>query len=292
MVVKMKWQGINEFVEVAECQSFTLSAKALSISVAQVSRQITALEKRLKTKLFHRTTRKVSLTQEGSIFYQHCRSVLDGLDIAEQAIRQLQSTPQGRVKLSVPVTYGEQNILPLINDFVIKHSQIEVSTYLTNSRVDLIDEGFDLAIRTGQLKDSSLVAKKLTMRSTYVCASPQYLAQFGTPYSLSELKKYNCLLGTHDHWRFMEKNKEVHVRVSGNIRCNSGFGLVDAALKGIGIIQLPDYYVKSHLNTGELISLLDNFKTPDEGVWALYPDKRFLAAKTRLLIDYLVERLS
>lgn len=291
MVTMMKWEGINEFVSVAETQSFTRAAKNLKISTAQVSRQVSSLEKRLNIKLFYRTTRNVSLTQEAQLFYQHCRNLLDGLDAAEQAISNLQSSPQGTIKLSAPVTYGEQKILPLINDFVQLYSEINVISNLSNSRVDLVENGFDLAIRLGQLKDSSLIAKKLAERSNYVCASPQYIKKFGEPHSLSELKNHNCLLGTRDYWRFNEQEKEKNIRVQGNIRCNSGIGLVDAALKHLGIIQLPDYYLQPYLDSGQLVTLLDNVREPPEGIWAVYPQNRYLSPKIRLLLDYLREQL-
>jgi DNA-binding transcriptional LysR family regulator len=288
----MKWEGISEFVHVAETESFTQAAKKLAISTAQVSRQISALEKRLNTKLFYRTTRKVSLTQEGQIFYQHCRSVLDGLDEAERAITNLQSRPQGKIKLTAPVTYGEQRILPLVNDFVQQYSDVEVSAYLANQQVDLVEEGYDLAIRLGKLSDSTLMAKKLATRTNYVCASPVYLEKYGIPHSLSELSQHNCLLGTLDYWRFKEAGREKNIRVTGNLRYNSGFGLTDAALKSQGIVQLPDYYVKDHLSSGALITLLDNYREPDEGIWAVYPHNRHLSPKIRLLVDFFAENLA
>jgi len=287
----MKWQGINEFVAVAETQSFSLAAKNLSISTAQVSRQISALEKRLQVKLFYRTTRKVSLTQEAQLFYQHCRHLLDGLETAEQAITNLQRNPKGKIKLSVPVTFGEQKVLPLVNDFVSLHHEIEVTTELNNHRVDLVEGGFDLAIRLGQLQDSSLIAKKLSQRSNYVCVSQGYLKKHGQPYSLSELKQHNCLLGTRDYWRFKEQGKEKNVRVTGNLRCNSGVALVDAALKGIGIVQLPDYYLHPYIESGQLMIILDQFREPAEGIWAVYPQNRYLSPKIRLLIEYLATHL-
>ena len=155
----MRWDGISEFVCVAEYESFTRAAKELGLSTAQVSRQISALEKRLNIKLLYRTTRKVSLTEEGRVFYQHCRGVLDGLDAAEQAVSHLQSKPQGRIKLTAPVTYGEQQLLPLVNDFMVRYSDIEVTAFLSNQKMDLIDGGYDLAIRIGKLSDSTVMAK-------------------------------------------------------------------------------------------------------------------------------------
>lgn len=288
----MNWEGISEFVYVAENQSFTKAAHKLAISTAQVSRQISALEKRLNIKLFYRTTRKVSLTQEGSIFYQHCRSVLDGLDAAERAITNLQSKPQGKIKLTAPVTYGEQQVLPLVNDFVKKHSEVEVTAYLSNQQIDLHAEGYDLAIRLGKLPDSTMMAKKLANRTNYVCAAPAYLDKYGIPHTLSELDKHSCLMGTLDYWRFKEAGREKNIRVSGNIRYNSSLALVDAAVKGLGIVQLPNNYVKAHLSNRALVTLLDKYKQPDEEIWAVYPHNRQLSPKIRLLVDHLSEHLS
>lgn len=287
----MQWEGISEFVYVAENESFTLAAKKMAVSTAHVSRQISALEARLKIKLFYRTTRKVSLTEEGQVFYQHCRSVLDGLDAAERAITNLQSKPQGKVKLTAPVTYGEQQILPLVNDFMKHYPDVEVTAYLSNQQMDLLEGGYDLAIRLGKLNDSTMIAKKLGNRTNYICASPVYLEKHGTPQNLADLNKHSCLLGTLDYWNFSEDAKERKFRVSGRLRYNSGFGLVDAALKGLGIVQLPDFYVQTHLQNRELISLLDNYRAPEDGIWAVYPQNRHLSPKIRLLVDYLAQHL-
>ncbi|WP_227687821.1 LysR family transcriptional regulator [Psychrobacter immobilis] len=292
----MRWDGISEFVYVAEYESFTRAAKELGVSTAQVSRQISALEKRLNIKLLYRTTRKVSLTEEGRVFYQHCRGVLDGLDAAEQAVSNLQSKPQGRIKLTAPVTYGEQQLLPLVNNFMVQYSDIEVTAFLSNQKIDLIDGGYDLAIRIGKLSDSTMMAKKLSHRTNFVCAAPDYLKKYGIPHSLTELNQHNCLLGTRDYWHFIEdgKNadKEKNLRVFGSVQYNSGHSLVDAALKGLGIVQLPDYYVQKHLASGALVSVLDNYREPEESIWAVYPHNRHLSPKIRLLVDYLAEYLA
>ncbi len=288
----MQWEGISEFVNVAETESFTQAAKKMVISTAQVSRQVSALEKRLDIKLLYRTTRKVSLTEEGRVFYLHCRSVLDGLDEAERAVTNLQSKPQGKIKLTAPVTYGEQQIMPLLNDFAKEYGDVEVYAYLSNQKVDLVEEGYDLAIRLGKLADSTMMAKKLGKRTNYVCASPAYLTKYGVPHSLSELNKHSCLLGTLDYWHFTDAGKEKNIRVSGRLRYNSGNRLVDAALKGLGIVQLPDYYVQHYLESGELVTLLDNYRESDEGIWAVYPHNRHLSAKIRLLVDYLAEHIT
>ena len=285
----MKWEGISEFVHVAETESFTQASKKMLISTAQVSRQVSALETRLNIKLFYRTTRKVSLTEEGRVFYQHCRGILDGLDEAERAITNLQIKPQGKIKLTAPVTFGEQKILPLVNDFMKQYQDVEVTAYLSNKKFDLVEEGYDLAIRLGKLSDSTMMAKKLGKRTNYLCASPEYLEKQSTPHSLSELNKHSCLSGTLDYWRFIDSGRERNLRVNGRLRYNSGVSLTDAALKGLGIVQLPDYYVQQYLKSGELVSILNDFREPDGGIWALYPQNRHLSPKIRLLVDYLAK---
>ncbi len=285
------WEGVNEFVAVAETENFTRAAKRLGISTAQVSRQVSALEARLSTRLFYRTTRRVSATEAGEIYYQHCRQVLDALEQAERSITNMQLVPRGRLKLTAPVTYGEKSIAPLVNDFVMRYPELDVEMNLTNQTLDLVAEGYDLAVRLGKLEDSSLMARRLASRTLYVCASPAYLSAHGTPHSLSELEHHNCLQGNLDYWRFQEAGHPRNVRVSGNIRCDSGWALLDAALKGIGIVQLPDYYVQPALDSSALIPLLTHYQEDDDGIWAVYPHNRHLSPKVRMLLDFFAESL-
>lgn len=287
----MQWEGITEFVYVAENEGFTRASRKLGISTAQVSRQVSALETRLRVKLFYRTTRKVSLTEEGQLFYQHCRGVLDGLDNAERAITSLHSTPQGRVKLSAPVTFGEQQILPLLNDYMLRYPEVTVTAYLTNQQVDLVNEGYDLAIRIGKLADSSMMARQLSCRTSYVCAAPGYINKHGKPDKLNELARHRCLTGSLDYWRFSQQGQFQNIKVCGAIQYNSGYGLVDAALKGLGLVQLPDYYVKQYLDNGSLISVLDEYRVAEEGIWAVYPHNRHLSAKVKTLVDFLCDSM-
>lgn len=286
------WEGVNEFVAVAEVGSFTQAAERLHTSVANISRRVLQLEERLGIKLLLRTTRKVSLTEAGMLYYQQCKVLVDGLLQAEQAITQIQHTPSGKIKITAPVTYGEQKIAPLLHDFLLLYPQLELELVLTNQKLDLIVQGIDLAIRLGQLEDSSFIARKLSDRRLYVCASEGYLAQYGIPYALSELTRHSCLIGTHDHWRFKEHQQSRSIKVSGRIRCSSGMVLLDAALKGMGLAQLPDYYVTEALAQGRLVEVLATFRDDREGVWALYPQNRHLSTKVRLLVDHLTQHLS
>ncbi|PFG11086.1 LysR family transcriptional regulator [Marinobacter sp. LV10MA510-1] len=288
----MKWNGVAEFVAVAEAGSFTVAARKLEISTAQVSRQVSALEERLTTRLLYRTTRKVSVTEAGQIYYQHCRPLLDGLNEAERALTNLQSVPQGRLKITAPTTYGESRISPLLNDFIALYPGVSAELILTNQKVDLVDGGFDLAIRLGNLENSTMMAKRLGSRRQYMCASPQYLERHGSPATLADLAQHNCLPGTLDTWRFQVAGQEKTIRVRGNLHCNSGYALLDAALKGIGIVQLPDYYVEPCVADGRLVSLLQQHQPGLEGIWALYPHNRHLSPKVRLLVDYLALHLA
>ena len=285
------WDGITEFVAVVECGSFTSAAGKLGISTAQVSRQVNALERRLNTELLHRTTRRVVITELGNNFYQQCRQLIDSLESAENTLNSLQTTPQGKLKVTAPTTYGEQHIAPLINDFILQYPRLDTHLYLTNKTLDLIDGGFDLAIRLGRLEDSRLKARTLGFRQSFTCASSGYLAEYGKPETLAELSSHNCLQGTLGYWRFQENGIERILQVKGNLRCNSGTSLVDAALKGVGIVQLPGDYVSEHIRQGSLITLLNDWKPEKEGIWGLYPGTKGTAPKVKLLLDFLQENL-
>ncbi len=286
-----QWEGVNEFVAVVESGSFTQASKRVGISTAQVSRLIGQLEKRLATKLLYRTTRKVSVTEAGQVYYQHCRQVLDGLEEAERTLTQLHATPRGKLRITAPITYGESVLAPLLNDFVLQYPELEVQLQLSNQKLDLVEESFDLAIRLGKLDNSSMMAKRLATRKLFLCASPGYIQTYGMPHTLSELNRHNCLLGTLDFWRFKQDGKERSLRVSGSLRYNSGNALLDAVLKGLGLVQLPDFYVQGHLAKGELLELLPEFQPDDEGIWALYPHNRHLSPKVRMLVDFLQKQL-
>lgn len=286
------WDGITEFVAVAETESFTTASKQLGISTAQVSRQISTLEDRLATKLFYRTTRKVKITEAGQVYYEHCRRLLDGLEEADRAVTEYQRTLRGTIRLTAPYTFGEDRIAPLLNDFMLIYPELSIEMTYTNRKLDIVDAGYDLAIRLGKLQDSSLKATRLANRHLYICASPDYLAKNGTPISISDLENHCCIQGTLEAWRFKEDNREREVKIRGRIKYNGGQSLTDAALKGLGLIQIPDYYVKQHINEGKLIPVLEAFQPSLEGVWALYPNSQFITTKIRTLIDYLKENIA
>ncbi|GAK87355.1 transcriptional regulator LysR family, in formaldehyde detoxification operon [Vibrio ponticus] len=175
------WEGVSEFVAVAETFSFTGAAKKLNTSVAQISRRVSALEERLAVKLLNRTTRKVTLTEAGMVYFEQCKLLVEGLELAELAVTDLQAVPKGKIKITAPVTYGEMHVAPLLNEFLLSYPQIDLELDLSNQTVDLIEAGFDVAIRLGRLRDSTLVAKRLASRQLYVCASLNTLKNMVRP---------------------------------------------------------------------------------------------------------------
>lgn len=285
------WEGVSEFVAVVDTESFTQAAKKLKTSVAQISRRVSMLEERLAVKLLLRTTRKVSVTEAGQIYYQHCRGLVEGLETAQLAVTQMQEQPKGLLKITAPVAYGESHIAPLLNTFLEHYPQLDLDLNLTNVKVDLIEAGLDVAIRLGRLSDSSLIAKRLATRQLYVCAAPDYLATHGTPNTLRDLAHHNCLTGSSEYWRFKDGGREKNLKVTGRIHCNSGFALLNAAKMGLGMVQLPEYYVQQGLETGALIEVLSDYRDEKEGIWALYPHNRNLSPKVRLLVDFLAQKL-
>lgn len=287
-----RWEGLDEFVAVAECGQFTAAAERLGLSSSQVSRQIARLEERLHTRLFYRTTRKVALTEAGQTFLQHCQRLQDAREEALNAIGDLASEPKGLLRMTCAVAYGERFIVPLVTAFAARHPRLSVDIELSNRNLDLVQDGFDIAIRLGRLQDSRMLATRLAPRRMYLCASPDYLQRYGRPHSLSELARHNCLVGSSDTWTFQLDGREASQRIQGNWRCNSGQAVLDAALGGLGLCQLPDYYVLEHLRSGALVSLLDNHQPPNTAVWALYPQQRHLSPKVRQLIDALRDGLS
>ncbi len=287
-----RWDGIDEFVAVAECSQFTAAAERLGVSSSHISRQIVRLEERLQTRLLYRSTRRVSLTEAGQTFLQHCQRLQDAREEALRAVGDLASEPKGLLRMTCAVAYGERFIVPLVTDFMALYPQLRVDIELSNRPLDLLHEGLDLAIRLGRLQESRLVAARLAPRRMFVCASPAYLARYGRPHSLSELGRHNCLIGSSDIWQLSNGAGEYAQRVQGNWRCNSGQAVLEAALKGVGLCQLPDYYVLEHLNSGALISLLEAHQPPNTAVWALYPQQRHLSPKVRKLVDHLREGLA
>jgi DNA-binding transcriptional LysR family regulator len=282
-----RWDGLDEFVAVVEQGSFQAAAARLRVSSSHVSRQVARLEERLQARLLYRTTRRVSLTEAGQAFFARCQRLIDEREQAFAAIGDLSSEPVGLLRMTCAVAYGERFVMPLVNAFMQRHPRLRVEMELSNRTLDLVQEGYDLAIRLGRLTDSRLVATRIAPRAMYLCAAPSYLERYGRPHTLSELAGHNCLIGTGDTWSFQQHGREYLFRPRGNWRCNSGEAVLDAALRGFGLCQLPDYYVQQPLRRGDLVSLLEANQPPNTAVWAVYPQRRLLSPKVGQLIDAL-----
>lgn len=287
-----RWDAIEAFVAVVQRGSFTSAAESLGVSPSHVSRRVAELESQLGTPLIYRTTRSIRLSDSGEEYYAECNRLLQGFLSAEQKISQQSEEPSGLLKITCGATFGERFIAPLLPAFLKRYPKLKVDLHLSNSRVDLIRDGYDLAIRLGTMEDSSLLARRLCDRTEYICASPEYLELYGSPHTLNELSRHNCLQGSIPTWLFMDNGQRREFRVDGNWRSNSGPALIEAVKAGLGIAQLPDYYVAPMLKSGELVSLLDNYRYPYSGVWLVYPKVRQQLPRLKLLCDYLIESFS
>ncbi|TBR42774.1 LysR family transcriptional regulator [Marinomonas agarivorans] len=287
------WEAMEAFIEVVKQGSFSAAAQKLSVSASHVSRLVTQLEAELGCTLLFRTTRRIRLSDAGELYYQQCRGLPEQLSNASELVSTLNKAPIGRIRMTCATTFGEHFIAPLINDFLKTHPKIELELHLTNREVDLIEEGFDLAIRMGSaLKDSSYLSRRLCKRREYLCASKAYVEQYGVPHTLAELQQHQCLIGSKNHWLFQDNGQTKEIKLTGKWRSNSGLALLDAVRKGLGIAQLPDYYVSGDLANGRLLSLLSQYQYPYSGVWLVYPNVQQPSPKLQFLCDYLTSHFS
>ncbi|PHY22438.1 LysR family transcriptional regulator [Caulobacter sp. BP25] len=287
-----RWDGIDEFVATAEAESFSRAAARLGLSTSGVSRAVAGLEERLQTRLLYRTTRRVSLTDAGRAFLARCRQLIQDRDEALAAVGEEDGEPRGLLRMTCSAAYGERFVAPAVNTFALAHPRLSIEIDLDDAVRDIVSEGFDLAIRFGRLTDSRLIAKRLASRTRRLCASPDYLARAGAPERIVDLEAHACVLGASDTWPFRDGEREIAFQPNGRWRCNSGQAVLDAALSGLGVCQLPNFYVDAAIAQGRLVPLLEDHRPGDEGIWAVYPHLRLLPAKVRLLVEHLERALA
>lgn len=282
------------FARVVEEKSFSGAARKLGISKAAVSRQIAALEDSLKTQLLNRTTRRLSLTEAGLALYGHCARIVAEAEAAQEAAANLSATPRGLLKVNAPMSFGQLHLAPAVPEFLARYPELELELALNDRYVDVIEEGFDLAVRIGQLEDSSLIARKLASDRPVLCAAPAYLEAHGEPRSPSDLENRDCLLytylATQNEWRFKGPKGEERVRVKGRFTANNGDALRHAALAGLGIALLPSFIVGPDVRSGALEALLPGHRPPALGIYTVYPPSRHLSPKVRAFVDFLAAR--
>jgi DNA-binding transcriptional LysR family regulator len=281
------------FAAVAEAGSFTRAADALDMSKAAVSRYVAELEERLGVRLLHRTTRKLSLTTEGEIFQARCRELLANLGDAEAEITSRTGAAGGLLKANVPVTFGLMHLSSLWPALLAHHPGLMLDLTLSDRVVDLVEEGFDVAVRIGQLPASSLISRKLASTRMILCAAPAYLAARGEPALPAELAAHDVisysLFAAGENWTFTGALGEQTVRVTPRVRTNSGDTCRAAALLGQGIVLQPSFIVGADLAAGRLVEIMPGWRAGELGVYAVYPSRKFVAPKVRVLIDFLVE---
>lgn len=290
-----KFLEMKTFAAVVDGGSFVQAADALDMSKPAVSRHVAELEKRLGIRLLQRTTRKLSLTEEGRLFYGRCKTVLADVEVAEEEITAKSIAVKGLIKVNVPVSFGLLELAPLWPDFMTKYPDVELDITLADRIVDLVEEGYDLAVRIARLPNSTLVSRKLTSTRMVLCASPGYLKKHGKPSHPSELPGHAVLayslLATGDQWDFDGPEGKVSVTVKPVMRTNSGDTCVAAARKGKGVILEPSFIVSADLRSGTLIELIPEYRSIEFGVYAVYPTRQYVSPKVRALIDFLSKAL-
>ncbi|MDO5055253.1 LysR family transcriptional regulator [Pasteurella oralis] len=286
-----KLNAISIFCKVVETQSFTQAAAQQNMSVAMASKLVAQLEEQLKTRLLQRTTRKISPTEAGLIYYQHCQPILVELEDAESSISNLSTSLQGNLSISVPRDFGLLFITPNLAKFVKDNPNLHVDIEFNDRMVDLVAESYDVALRIGYLQDSSLVAKRVASVSTLFVASPKYLAKYGTPKVPEDLQRHDCLLykavGNQIYWEFNNGKQVQRLKMRSKLVCNNGLTLTELAKSGLGIINTPHFFVENELRTGELVEILAEYQQQKLDIHLVYPHRRHLPAKTKAFIEFI-----
>ena len=284
---------MSVFSKVVAAGSLSAAGRDLGVSTAVISRRLAALEARLGVRLVNRTTRRLALTDEGASYHDACTRILGEIEAADAAAAARRVVPQGVLKAALPASFGHLHVAPLIPQFVERFPNIKLALSLSDRTVNVIEEGFDLAIRIGQLEDSSLAARKLAPNRRVVCASPDYLTRHPAPRIPADLQRHNCLTTTelHMNWEYRSPDgKRGAVRVSGHYACDNWEVLRDWALAGMGVALKSTWDVRRQLENGSLVRLLPGYDFgPDVAIYAVYPHRRHMPAKTRVFIDYLAE---
>ncbi|MGK0445392.1 MAG: DNA-binding transcriptional LysR family regulator [Bermanella sp.] len=283
------FEGIIEFVAVAESQGFSAAAKQLGVSTSHVSRQVSRLEERLGSALLARTTRLVSLTESGLLYYQQCKELVNGLQQANEQVSLEQLQLSGTLRVSAAGAFAEQFVAPVLMEFAKLHPELSIDMDFNSRMVNFVEDGIDFSIRYGQLQDSGLVARKLLDRPMMAAASPRYLQEYGSPAHPKELKQHSCLISNNEHWRFDDNGKELNLKVHGRWRSNNAHAVVKACEQSLGIAYMPKSSFLQSIELGILTPLLQNYWSSGASSWIVYKNRRFLPLRARLAIEYLLE---
>lgn len=287
-------QAMKTFVAVVETGGFIKAVDVTGFSKPAVSRQVADLEKYLGARLLHRTTRRVSLTDEGRSYYQHSKAILLAVEEAHAEVSDATLTAQGNLRIGAPQTFGALHLAPLWGRFAAENPSVDLDIVLSDRVVDMVEEGYDLVVRIGRLTDSNLVSRALATSRMVLCASPDYLANHGVPLHPDDLAQHEVIAYSYwsagDEWSFLGLSGETRVRVSPRIHANSGDTCKAAAVAGYGVVFQPDFLVYDCLQTGQLIELMPEFQGAKLEIQTLYPTRKQLPLKVRKLVDFLVEQ--
>ena len=292
-----KFREMRTFSAVADAGSFVRAAEQLDLSKAAVSRLVSDLEKRLNVRLMHRTTRRLSLTDEGRQFHIHCTSVLAAIEDAEAQLLSRSGQARGLLRINAPVSFGILHLAPLWSLYLKQHPHVNLDITLSDRAVDLVEEGYDLAIRIARLPNSSLISRQLAKTRILLAASPGYLQQMGTPQHPSELAQHRTLRYNQatigNDWAFRHDTSGQHTQVSvvPVMQSNNGDTCVGAAVQGLGIVLQPSFLLDPHLRSGALVELMPTWRSEDLGVYALYPSRSFVPPKLRAMVQFLAAQL-
>ena len=288
-----KLVAMRVFAKVVELGSFTRAADALELSRSVTTTHIAQLEQHLGVRLLHRTTRRLSLTEAGTAYYERCTALLAEIETLEDSLEAMSEQPRGVLKISAPVSFGTMYLGPALAEYVDRYSQVRLDVSLNDRTVDLVEEGYDLAVRIAQLVDSSLVARRIAATRIVACASPAYLKRHRAPLHPNELSQHECLgytySGKGNTWSFAGKQGRIDVRVAAETRANSGELLRVLALHGHGIVLLPTFLVRADVVAGRLVEVLPKYSAGELGIYAIYPSRKYLSAKVRTVVDFLVQ---
>jgi len=293
--MKDRLNGMRVFAQVVEAKSFSAAADKLGMSKSLASRHVSALERSLSVKLLNRSTRKLSLTEAGALFYEHCARIVQEAELAEQRLTRTQSEPAGLVRVTAAPAFAVRHVLPALTEFYQKYPKIRVNLSCSNRALDLGDEGFDLGIRVSFNPTPNLVARKLAVNRSVLCASPAYLKQHGMPRRIEDLRKHECVLfpalAPKGVWTLRRDRRKYSVQVAGVFETDEMDVVRAAVAAGLGIGILPVYMVGDALQQGQLIPLLRQFQVvPESAIYLAYLPNRTLSSRVRVLIDFLAER--
>lgn len=290
-----RYENMNTFVHVVEAGGISSAADRMGVAKSAISRRLKELEEHLGVQLFHRTTRQMNLTDTGQAFYAQCVRILADIVEAELATSQFHGALKGNLKVAVPLSFGLMHLGPAIQVFLQLHPEVEFDLDFNDRQVDILAEGFDLAIRIASLPDSSLIARRLAPIQSVICASPGYLERMGEPQTPQALINHRCLvynlISNYENWNFFAADGQIiKTRITPYLKASNGQFLRDAAVAGLGIVMLPVFIVHQEIEGGALIPLLTGYRRPQLEAYAIYPQTRHLSQRVRVLVEFLVKR--